>query len=163
MDEPLGTLDAEFREVMCEELRLLHDAIGATTVYVTHDQVEAMSMADLIVVMSKGEILQAAPPAEIYARPASLFVAGFIGSPAMNFLKTTAALPPGAETAAARQRGPAHPAPGRGRRASPRPCSASGRSMSASATRRRCAASVYGVEFMGPAHAAHGRHAGGPP
>lgn len=86
MDEPLGALDAEFRELMCEELRLLHDRIGATTVYVTHDQIEAMSMADRIAVMDRGEVLQVAPPAEIYARPATRFVAGFIGSPAMNFL-----------------------------------------------------------------------------
>jgi multiple sugar transport system ATP-binding protein len=86
MDEPLGTLDAAFRELMCEELRSLHDRIGATTVYVTHDQIEAMAMADVIAVMHKGIVLQAAPPAEIYHRPRSLFVANFIGSPAMNFL-----------------------------------------------------------------------------
>jgi len=97
MDEPLGTLDAEFRELMCEELRALHDRIEATTLYVTHDQVEAMSMADVIVVMHKGEVLQAGPPAAVYNRPATLFVADFIGSPAMNFLSAHGPLPPGAE------------------------------------------------------------------
>jgi multiple sugar transport system ATP-binding protein len=86
MDEPLGTLDAEFRDLMREELRQLHERIGATTVYVTHDQIEAMSMADVIAVMNKGEILQAGAPREVYNRPATMFVAGFIGSPAMNFL-----------------------------------------------------------------------------
>lgn len=86
MDEPLGTLDSEFRELMCSELRALHDRIKATTVYVTHDQLEAMAMADKIAVMSKGEVLQVASPTEIYRRPATRFVANFIGSPAMNFL-----------------------------------------------------------------------------
>ncbi len=86
MDEPLGTLDAAFRELMCEELRALHDRIGATTVYVTHDQIEALAMADRIAIMSGGLVLQAGPPAEIYQRPRSMFVAGFMGSPAMNFL-----------------------------------------------------------------------------
>ena len=96
MDEPLGALDAEFRELMCEELRLLHNRIGATTVYVTHDQIEAMSMADRIAVMDGGEVLQVAPPSEIYARPATRFVAGFIGSPSMNFLPGHGRLPAGA-------------------------------------------------------------------
>jgi multiple sugar transport system ATP-binding protein len=86
MDEPLGALDAEFREEMCEELRLLHNRIGATTVYVTHDQIEAMSMADRICVMDKGDVLQIGAPMEVYERPATQFVAGFIGSPSMNFL-----------------------------------------------------------------------------
>ncbi len=87
MDEPLGTLDAAFRELMCEELRGLHDRIDATTVYVTHDQIEAMAMADVIAVMSKGDVLQVGSPFEIYHRPRSMFVAQFIGSPAMNFLE----------------------------------------------------------------------------
>ncbi len=95
MDEPLGALDAEFRELMCEELRLLHKRIGATTVYVTHDQIEAMSMADRICVMDQGEVLQIGPPMEIYERPATRFVAGFIGSPAMNFLTGQGGLAPG--------------------------------------------------------------------
>lgn len=86
MDEPLGTLDAEFRELMCLELRKLHDDIEATTVYVTHDQQEAMSMADRIAVMNEGEILQADSPNIIYNKPKTKFVANFIGSPGMNFM-----------------------------------------------------------------------------
>ena len=96
MDEPLGALDAEFREVMCEELRVLHNRIGATTVYVTHDQLEAMAMADRICVMNHAEVLQIGPPTEVYARPATRFVASFIGSPAMNFLPAAGGLPLGA-------------------------------------------------------------------
>ncbi|MFI0844869.1 ABC transporter ATP-binding protein [Mesorhizobium sp. IMUNJ 23232] len=87
MDEPLGTLDTEFRDVMVHELRELHNRIRATTVYVTHDQLEAMSMADKIAVMNHGVIEQFGTPKEIYDRPASMFVADFIGSPPMNFLK----------------------------------------------------------------------------
>jgi len=98
MDEPLGALDAEFRELMCEELRLLHNRINATTVYVTHDQIEAMSMADRICVMHQGEVLQIDRPVEIYERPRTKFVAGFIGSPAMNFLDAEGRIPAGAET-----------------------------------------------------------------
>jgi multiple sugar transport system ATP-binding protein len=109
MDEPLGTLDAEFRELMCGELKGLHERIGATTVYVTHDQVEAMSMGDMIAVMDKGEVLQAGPPAEIYDRPATMFVAGFIGSPAMNFLPAKGPVAPGAS--ALRVNGAAVPIP----------------------------------------------------
>ncbi len=86
MDEPLGALDAEFREHMAEELRALHDRMGATTVYVTHDQLEAMQMGDKIVVMNHGVVEQFGRPQEIYDWPATLFVAGFIGSPAMNVL-----------------------------------------------------------------------------
>ena len=96
MDEPLGALDAEFRELMCEELRLLHNRIDATTVYVTHDQIEAMAMADRIAVMNQAEVLQIGPPAEVYARPATRFVANFIGSPAMNFLPAEGRLAAGA-------------------------------------------------------------------
>ncbi|MGL4310353.1 MAG: ABC transporter ATP-binding protein [Paracoccaceae bacterium] len=87
MDEPLGALDAEFREHMAEELRALHDRMGATTVYVTHDQLEAMQMGDKIVVMNHGVVEQFGTPQEIYDHPATLFVADFIGSPAMNFLR----------------------------------------------------------------------------
>lgn len=87
MDEPLGTLDTEFRQLMCDELRQLHDRIHATTVYVTHDQVEAMSMGDRIAVMDGGVVLQTGTPGEIYDRPATRFVAAFIGSPPMNFLR----------------------------------------------------------------------------
>ena len=97
MDEPLGALDAEFREIMCEELRLLHNRVRATTVYVTHDQIEAMSMADRICVMDRGEVLQVGPPLEVYERPATRFVAGFIGSPAMNFLPARGRLAAGSQ------------------------------------------------------------------
>ncbi len=100
MDEPLGALDSEFRHIMCGELRALHDRLGATTVYVTHDQIEAMSMADKIAVMSNGVVEQLAPPQEIYDRPASMFVAGFIGSPPMNFLRLQAQLKRGDRTIA---------------------------------------------------------------
>jgi len=86
MDEPLGALDAEFREHMAEELRALHDRMGATTVYVTHDQLEAMQMGDKIVVMNHGSVEQFGVPQEIYDWPATMFVADFIGSPPMNFL-----------------------------------------------------------------------------
>ena len=86
MDEPLGTLDTEFRDLMVHELRELHNRIHATTVYVTHDQMEAMSMADKIAVMNHGVIEQFGTPQEIYDRPATMFVADFIGSPPMNFL-----------------------------------------------------------------------------
>ncbi len=98
MDEPLGALDSEFREVMCQELRALHDRLKATTVYVTHDQVEAMSMADTIAIMNQGVIEQLGAPQEVYERPASVFVADFIGSPSMNFLPFDAALAEGAHT-----------------------------------------------------------------
>ncbi len=87
MDEPLGALDAEFREHMAEELRALHDRMGATTVYVTHDQLEAMQMGDKIVVMNHGVIEQFGTPQDIYDKPATLFVADFIGSPPMNVLR----------------------------------------------------------------------------
>ncbi len=87
LDEPLGTLDSEFRHLMCGELRDLHDRIGATTVYVTHDQLEAMSMADRIAVMNRGIVEQIGTPQEIYDRPNSMFVADFIGSPSMNFIR----------------------------------------------------------------------------
>jgi multiple sugar transport system ATP-binding protein len=96
MDEPLGTLDTEFRDLMVRELRELHDRIDATTVYVTHDQLEAMAMADKIAVMNQGVIEQLATPQEIYDRPASMFVADFIGSPPMNFLHFRGSLGRGA-------------------------------------------------------------------
>jgi multiple sugar transport system ATP-binding protein len=97
MDEPLGALDAEFREIMAEELRALHDRMNATTVYVTHDQLEAMQMGDKIVVMNHGVVEQFGTPREIYDHPASLFVADFIGSPAMNFLRFEGQAAAGAE------------------------------------------------------------------
>lgn len=86
MDEPLGALDAEFREHMAEELRALHDRMRATTVYVTHDQLEAMQMGDKLVVMNHGVVEQFGKPQDIYDWPATTFVANFIGSPPMNFL-----------------------------------------------------------------------------
>ncbi len=87
MDEPLGALDAEMRELMCGELRTLHDRVNATTLYVTHDQIEAMSLADRIIVMNHGVIEQIGAPQEIYDRPRTMFVADFIGSPPMSFLR----------------------------------------------------------------------------
>ncbi len=98
MDEPLGTLDAEFRERMCLELRRLHDRLGATTVYVTHDQSEAMAMADTIVVMNGGLILQADSPQHLYDCPNCVFVGRFIGSPPMSFLSGAAPVAPGDRT-----------------------------------------------------------------
>ncbi len=86
MDEPLGTLDAQQRESMREQIRELHDQIEATTVYVTHDQIEAMAMADRVAVMKDGAIQQIGTPMEIYEEPTNLFVAHFIGSPGMNLL-----------------------------------------------------------------------------
>jgi ABC-type sugar transport system ATPase subunit len=86
MDEPLSNLDAKLRVTMRGELRRFHLDLSATTVYVTHDQLEAMTMSDLIAVMHKGVVQQFGTPAEVYSRPANLFVAGFIGSPPMNFL-----------------------------------------------------------------------------
>src|SRR5271156_4542178 len=91
-DEPLGALDSEFRQLMCGELRELHDRISATTIYVTHDQHEAMSMADRIAVMNAGRVEQIGSPQEIYDQPATMFVADFIGSPPMNFLRCNAGL-----------------------------------------------------------------------
>ena len=96
MDEPLGALDSEFRELMCGELRGLHERLRATTVYVTHDQVEAMAMADTIAIMNRGVIEQMGPPQEVYERPVSVFVADFIGSPAMNFIPCEGAYARGA-------------------------------------------------------------------
>jgi multiple sugar transport system ATP-binding protein len=86
MDEPLGALDAELRESMRAEIKRLHIAQHATTVYVTHDQVEAMAMSDRIVVMSDAEVQQVGTPGEVYYDPANLFVARFIGSPGMNLV-----------------------------------------------------------------------------
>jgi multiple sugar transport system ATP-binding protein len=86
MDEPLGALDAEFRDTMRAEIKRLHIEQHATSVYVTHDQIEAMAMGDRIVVMSAAEVQQVGTPAEVYHDPANLFVARFIGSPGMNLL-----------------------------------------------------------------------------
>jgi multiple sugar transport system ATP-binding protein len=88
-DEPLSNLDAKLRAELRRELKLLHQALGSTMIYVTHDQVEAMTLATRIVVMRGGRIQQAGAPAEVYERPANLFVAGFLGAPAMNFVRGT--------------------------------------------------------------------------
>lgn len=86
MDEPLSNLDALLRVRMRSELRKLHDQVKVTTVYVTHDQTEAMTMGDKIAVMNAGRIIQYGTPEEIYRKPKTIFVAGFVGSPQMNFL-----------------------------------------------------------------------------
>ncbi len=86
-DEPLSNLDATLRAEMRSELRRLHDRLRTTMIYVTHDQIEAMTLGERIVVMRKGEIQQAGPPLEIYRHPRNRYVAGFIGAPPMNFLR----------------------------------------------------------------------------
>ena len=88
-DEPLSNLDAKLRVVMRGEIKSLHQKLKTTTIYVTHDQVEAMTMADKIVVLNGGRVEQIGAPLDLYARPANQFVAGFIGSPSMNFLSGT--------------------------------------------------------------------------
>ncbi|MDR3516940.1 MAG: sn-glycerol-3-phosphate ABC transporter ATP-binding protein UgpC [Azospirillaceae bacterium] len=88
-DEPLSNLDARLREQMRAEIKMLHREIGATSIYVTHDQIEAMTLADRIVAMQGGLVQQVGRPLELYDRPANLFVAGFIGSPAMNMFAGT--------------------------------------------------------------------------
>ncbi len=88
-DEPLSNLDAKLRVAMRTELKELHQRLKTTSIYVTHDQIEAMTMADQIVVMKDGLVEQRGKPLELYDHPANLFVAGFIGSPAMNFLPAT--------------------------------------------------------------------------
>jgi len=87
MDEPLSNLDAKLRVQTRVELKNLQKRIGTTTIYVTHDQAEAMTLADRVAVMKQGVVQQVGPPTEIYAHPANKFVAGFIGSPAMNFIE----------------------------------------------------------------------------
>ncbi len=94
-DEPLSNLDAKLRAELRRELKQLHHRLGATMIYVTHDQVEAMTLADRIAVMKAGVIQQIGSPDTIYRRPANLFVAGFLGSPGMNFVKGTLAVQDG--------------------------------------------------------------------
>ena len=89
MDEPLSNLDAKLRVQMRAEISKLQRDLGVTTIYVTHDQVEAMTMGERVAVMRKGELQQVAPPQDLYDRPVNLFVGGFIGSPAMNLLEAT--------------------------------------------------------------------------
>ncbi len=88
-DEPLSNLDAKLRVQMRAEIAKLHQRLGTTTIYVTHDQVEAMTLAKRIVVMNDGLVMQVGAPLELYRKPANLFVAGFIGSPSMNFFDVT--------------------------------------------------------------------------
>ncbi|WP_042776959.1 ABC transporter ATP-binding protein, partial [Sinorhizobium fredii] len=88
-DEPLSNLDARLREQMRAEIKKLHKDLGATSIYVTHDQIEAMTLADRIVAMNAGVVQQVGSPLDLYDRPANLFVAGFIGSPGMNFFEGT--------------------------------------------------------------------------
>ncbi len=88
-DEPLSNLDAKLRIQMRSEIKALHQKMKATSIYVTHDQIEAMTLADRIVVLNKGRIEQQGSPLQLYRKPANLFVAGFIGSPTMNFLEAT--------------------------------------------------------------------------
>lgn len=89
MDEPLSNLDAKQRVTMRSEIKQIHRSVGATTIYVTHDQTEAMTMSDRIVVMNAGRIQQVGTPYELYFHPQNLFVAGFIGEPPMNFIRGT--------------------------------------------------------------------------
>jgi len=101
-DEPLSNLDAELRVTMRKELAALHAKIGGTMIYVTHDQVEAMTLADRIVVLQKGRIEQVGKPLELYNTPQNLFVAGFIGSPRMNLIEATVTEGPALVAGAAR-------------------------------------------------------------
>src|ERR687894_2538163 len=89
MDEPLSNLDAKLRVQMRTEVSRLQKRLGTTTIYVTHDQTEAMTLGDRVAVMRAGVLQQVAPPMELYNNPENLFVAGFIGSPAMNFMMAT--------------------------------------------------------------------------
>ena len=134
-DEPLSNLDAKLRVAMRAEIKELHQRLKTTTVYVTHDQIEAMTMADKIVVMHDGKVEQIGRPLDLYDRPDNLFVASFIGSPAMNFLRGEI----GGDGAPSFQGGGGisvplqrqRPAPPRARRS----CSASGPNISRSPTR----------------------------
>ena len=89
-DEPLSNLDAQLRIAMRTEIRALHQRLGATSIYVTHDQVEAMTMADRMVVMNDGRIEQMGAPLDVYDRPETLFVARFIGAPSINVVEGVA-------------------------------------------------------------------------
>lgn len=88
MDEPLSNLDAKLRVQMRTELNDIHKRVGKTTIYVTHDQAEAMTLGDRVAVLNEGQLQQLAPPQQLYDQPANQFVAGFIGEPAMNFIPT---------------------------------------------------------------------------
>ena len=105
MDEPIGALDAKLREEMRAELKRLHIENDATTVYVTHDQVEAMALADRIAIMNEGVLQQVGTPSEVYHHPANLFVAQFVGSPVMNVSKARVAGNGGVRRGRSRRRG----------------------------------------------------------
>ena len=90
MDEPLSNLDAKLRVSMRAQLKHLQHELAITTIYVTHDQVEAMTLADRVAVMSQGRLQQVGPPLEIYNRPKNVFVAGFVGNPSMNLIAANA-------------------------------------------------------------------------
>ncbi|WP_215197542.1 hypothetical protein [Escherichia coli] len=107
MDEPLCNLDARLRSEVRDSIMALHQQLKTSTIYVTHDQTEAMSMADRIVVMNGGHVQQVGHPEYLYANPANLFVAGFIGSPAMNLLSLPCA---NGEVLLGEQRHPLHTA-----------------------------------------------------
>ena len=123
-DEPLSNLDAKLRTEMRLEIKRLHDELQSTIVYVTHDQIEAMTMATQIAVMDAGVIQQFGTPDEIYERPANLFVAGFIGSPAMNLTPARIAKADGKRRGGLRRPAPASTSPlspsRAGRRRAPR-------------------------------------------
>ena len=119
-DEPLSNLDAKLRVQMRVELKKLHERLGTTAIYVTHDQVEAMTLGDRVVVMKDGVVQQVGEPLELYNTPANKFVAGFIGSPAMNFADRHGER--GERLADRRERRAAHQAAGRDRAAPARPC-----------------------------------------
>jgi multiple sugar transport system ATP-binding protein len=104
-DEPLSNLDAKLRVEMRSEIKRLHQRVGKTTIYVTHDQVEAMTLASRIAVLHLGELQQFDEPRTVYDRPATMFVAGFMGSPAMNFIPAEIADPAGASAAVAGEGG----------------------------------------------------------
>ena len=146
MDEPLSNLDAQLRLQMRVEIKRLQRELGATTLYVTHDQVEAMTMADMVAVMHDGRLQQLAPPAELYARPVNLFVARFCGSPPMNVLDGDDRRTASSATRQARCRSPgARP---RGRcKLGFRPEHA--QMVDARRRRARCAGEVYVVEPLG--------------
>ena len=114
-DEPLSNLDAKLRVQMRVELKKLHERLGTTAIYVTHDQVEAMTLGDRVVVMRDGRVQQVGDPMELYNEPANRFVAGFIGSPAMNFAEVRIAAENG--VAVGRERGSAHQGAGADRAA----------------------------------------------
>ena len=112
-DEPLSNLDPALRTQVRVDIRTQHDRLGATSIYVTHDQVEAMTLADLLFVLSEGEVQQVGSPLEVYENPANRFVAGFVGSPAMNFIDGCRVSADGAAVVVAERRLPLPPSEGR--------------------------------------------------